>query len=50
MKLPLAARMQEAGGALAAEAARFSGINTKKMTILAYVLCSTLAALARSPP
>jgi len=28
-----------------AEAARFSGINTKRMTILAYVLCSTLAAL-----
>lgn len=28
-----------------AEAARFSGINTKRMTVLAYVLCSTLAAL-----
>ena len=28
-----------------AEAARFSGINTKRMTALAYVLCSTLAAL-----
>ena len=28
-----------------AEAARFSGIDTKKMTLLAYVLCSTLAAV-----
>ena len=28
-----------------AEAARFSGINTKQMTVLAYVICSTLAAL-----
>lgn len=28
-----------------AEAARFSGINTKQMTLLAYVMCSTLAAL-----
>lgn len=28
-----------------AEAARFSGINTKKMTVLAYVICSTLAAM-----
>lgn len=27
------------------EAARFSGINTRRMTILAYVICSTLAAL-----
>lgn len=27
------------------EAARFSGINTRRMTLLAYVLCSTLAAL-----
>lgn len=28
-----------------AEAARYSGINTKRMTLLAYVICSTLAAL-----
>lgn len=28
-----------------AEAARFSGINTRQMTVLAYVICSTLAAL-----
>ncbi len=28
-----------------AEAARFSGIDTRKMTLLAYVICSTLAAL-----
>lgn len=27
------------------EAARFSGINTKRVTLLAYVICSTLAAL-----
>lgn len=27
------------------EAARFSGIDTRKMTVLAYVLCSTMAAL-----
>ncbi|MEO0474832.1 MAG: ABC transporter permease, partial [Planctomycetota bacterium] len=27
------------------EAARFSGINTRRMTVLAYVICSTLAAL-----
>lgn len=27
------------------EAARYSGINTKRMTVLAYVLCSTLAAM-----
>jgi len=27
------------------EAARFSGINTRRMTLLAYVLCATLAAL-----
>lgn len=27
------------------EAARYSGINTKKMTVLAYVICSTLAAM-----
>lgn len=29
-----------------AEAARFSGINTRRMTVLAYVLCSTMTALA----
>lgn len=29
-----------------AEAARFSGINTRRMTVLAYVLCSTLTAAA----
>lgn len=28
-----------------AEAARFSGIDTRRMTVLAYVICSTLAAL-----